>query len=195
MPLDHTLAKRLCKDLFESGIGGLDIKTQVITRNDKVEKVIVAIPLLDDTSKKTVKHFVRSRIKGRYQLIINGTGRYVKHSSIADCGTTGRKLAVDFYGGNSKLGGGSPCRPPPRYQLLDEIQNGRNDRPRLLHRQTGGGFHRSRHGGKHVGRGDNGHQSTGDMQGVQVEHPDLCVYVPLGAVRRISTRQSMGIGL
>ena len=103
MPLDHTLAKRLCKDLFESGIGGLDIKTQVITRNDKVEKVIVAIPLLDDTSKKTVKH--------------------------------------------------------------------------------------------HVGRGDNGHQSTGDMQGVQVEHPDLCVYVPLGAVRRISTRQSMGIGL
>ena len=105
MPLDHTLAKRLCKDLFESGIGGLDIKTQVITRNDKVEKVIVAIPLLDDTSKKTVKHFVRSRIKGRYQLIINGTGRYVKHSSIADCGTTGRKLAVDFYGGNSKLGG------------------------------------------------------------------------------------------
>lgn len=209
MPLDHTLAKRLCKDLFESGIGGLDIKTQVITRNDKVEKVIVAIPLLDDTSKKTVKHFVRSRIKGRYQLIINGTGRYVKHSSIADCGTTGRKLAVDFYGGNSKLGGGSPwtkdaskadltlnlAARPPRYQLLDEIQNGRNDRPRLLHRQTGGGFHRSRHGGKHVGRGDNGHQSTGDMQGVQVEHPDLCVYVPLGAVRRISTRQSMGIGL
>ena len=72
------------------------------------EQGIVASPLLDETSKKTVKHFVRSRIKGRYQLIINGTGRYVKHSSIADCGTTGRKLAVDFYGGNSKLGGGSP---------------------------------------------------------------------------------------
>lgn len=108
MPLDHTLAKRLCKDLFESGIGGLDIKTQVVTRNDKVEKVIVAIPLFDDTSKRTVRHFVRSRMKGRYQLIINGTGRYVQHSSIADCGTTGRKLAVDFYGGNSKIGGGSP---------------------------------------------------------------------------------------
>lgn len=106
MPYDHTVAKRLCKALFESGLGGLDIKTQVVTRNDKVEKVIVAIPLLDDTSKKTVKHFVRSRVRGAYQLIINGTGRYVKHSSIADCGTTGRKLAVDFYGGNSKIGGG-----------------------------------------------------------------------------------------
>jgi S-adenosylmethionine synthetase len=108
MPYDHYLAKRLCKELFESGIGGLDIKTQVVTRDDKVEKVIVAIPLLDETSKKTVKHFVRSRVKGRYQLIINGTGRYVKHSSIADCGTTGRKLAVDFYGGNCRVGGGSP---------------------------------------------------------------------------------------
>lgn len=106
MPIDHHIAKRLCKELFESGIGGLDIKTQVVTRNDKVEKVIVAIPLLDETSKKTVKHFVRSRVKGLYQLIINGTGRYVKHSSIADCGTTGRKLAVDFYGGNCKIGGG-----------------------------------------------------------------------------------------
>jgi S-adenosylmethionine synthetase len=108
MPYDHYLAKRLCKELFESGIGGLDIKTQVVTRDDKVEKVIVAIPLLDERSKKTVKHFVHSRVKGRYQLIINGTGRYIKHSSIADCGTTGRKLAVDFYGGNCRVGGGSP---------------------------------------------------------------------------------------
>lgn len=108
MPIDHTIAKRLCKELFDSKLGGLDIKTQVITRNDKVEKVIVAIPLLDDTSKKKVKHFVRSRVKGNYKLVINGTGRYVAHSSIADCGTTGRKLAVDFYGGNCKIGGGSP---------------------------------------------------------------------------------------
>jgi S-adenosylmethionine synthetase len=108
MPLDHTLAKRLCKELFDSNLGGLDIKTQVVTRNDKVEKIIVAIPLLEDTPKKKIKSFVRSRVKGRYQLIINGTGRYVKHSSIADCGTTGRKLAVDFYGGNCKIGGGSP---------------------------------------------------------------------------------------
>lgn len=108
MPLDHTIAKRLCKELFESGIGGLDVKTQVVLRNDKIEKIIVAIPLLDETSKKVVKHFVRSRIPGAYKLIINGTGRYVQHSSVADCGTTGRKLAVDFYGGNCKIGGGCP---------------------------------------------------------------------------------------
>ena len=108
MPLDHTIAKRLCKALFESGLGGLDIKTQVVTDDGKIVKVIVAIPLLEGTPVKKIRRFVRSRIKGRYKLIVNGTGRYVRHSSIADCGTTGRKLAVDFYGGNSKIGGGSP---------------------------------------------------------------------------------------
>lgn len=107
MPYDHTIAKRLCKELFESGLGGLDIKTQVVTKDDKIIKIIVAIPLLN-TSVRSVKNFIRSRVKGRYKIIVNGTGKYVTHSSIADCGTTGRKLAVDFYGGNCKLGGGSP---------------------------------------------------------------------------------------
>lgn len=43
-----------------------------------------------------------------YKLIVNGTGRYLKHGPVGDCGTTGRKLVVDFYGGNCKIGGGSP---------------------------------------------------------------------------------------
>lgn len=108
MPLDHTLAKRLCKTLFESGVGGLDIKTQVVTDDRDVCKVIVAIPLLLEADTERVANTVRSAIKGDYSLTINGTGRYVQHSTIADCGTTGRKLAVDFYGGNCKIGGGSP---------------------------------------------------------------------------------------
>lgn len=110
MPFDHTLAKRLCKALFDSGIGGLDIKTQVVMHGNRVRKVIVAIPLLPDTPIKKVKKFIKSKLRGLrgYKLIVNGTGRYVQHSTIADCGTTGRKLAVDFYGGNCKIGGGSP---------------------------------------------------------------------------------------
>ncbi len=108
MPLDHTIAKRLCKVLFDSGIGGLDIKTQVITDDNVITKIIVAIPLLPEQDTQTVEQFVRSQVKGKYALIVNGTGSYVAHSSIADCGTTGRKLAVDFYGGNCKIGGGSP---------------------------------------------------------------------------------------
>ena len=52
--------------------------------------------------------FIRNIVPGNYSIIINGTGSYKQHSSIADCGTTGRKLAVDFYGRNCKIGGGSP---------------------------------------------------------------------------------------
>lgn len=108
MPFEHATAMYLCKELFESGIGGLDIKTQVVTDNDVITKIIVAIPLFPEQDIKTVKHFVRSKVAGNYELIINGTGRYIQHSSRADCGTTGRKLAVDFYGGGCKIGGGSP---------------------------------------------------------------------------------------
>ncbi len=107
MPRDHAYAKRLCKVLFESGLGGLDIKTQVYCDDDKVTKIIVAIPLLDENT-EPIEQLVRETIPGDYEIIVNGTGRYVKHSSIADCGTTGRKLVVDFYGGNCKIGGGSP---------------------------------------------------------------------------------------
>lgn len=114
MPLDHSLAKRLCKELFESGLGGLDIKTQVTVEDGAVTKVIVAIPLPEKgykASLRAVRRFVRQRMQRwgrRYELIVNGTGTYVRHSSLADCGTTGRKLVVDFYGGNARIGGGSP---------------------------------------------------------------------------------------
>lgn len=108
MPKDIYLAKKLGQELFASGLGGLDIKTQVVIDDGYVEKVIVAIPLLSDDI-SAVRDKVFSVIPGAYyELIINGTGRYVKHASMGDCGTTGRKLAVDFYGGNCNVGGGSP---------------------------------------------------------------------------------------
>lgn len=127
MPIDHHLAKVICKELFDSKIGGLDIKTQVIMEDYKVEKIIVAIPLIDNINESRKKSQVEDIVLNvlaynnvdfverletedeiRRNIIINGTGRYVSHSSIADCGTTGRKLVVDLYGGNCKIGGGSP---------------------------------------------------------------------------------------
>lgn len=108
MPKDFYLAKRLGMSLYRSCVGGLDIKTQIVVSGGKVKKVIVAIPLNEKQEIKDVEQAVRSLIKGRYKLIINGTGKYVKHASAGDCGTTGRKLAVDFYGGNCNVGGGSP---------------------------------------------------------------------------------------
>ena len=108
MPVDHSLAKRICKGLFESKIGGLDIKTQVVMDKTIVKEIIAAIPLLDEAKVLEVDKLIRDIVPGDYPTVINGTGSYKQHSSIADCGTTGRKLAVDFYGGNCKIGGGSP---------------------------------------------------------------------------------------
>lgn len=111
MPADYYLTKKIGQELYESGIGGLDIKTQVVINDDHISKVIVAIPLKDHISQKEkmVEDIVREIIPAdTYELIINGTGSYVRHSSMGDCGTTGRKLAVDFYGGNCNVGGGSP---------------------------------------------------------------------------------------
>lgn len=110
LPKDFYLAKKLGQKLFESKLGGLDIKTQIVLDDlEAVKKVIVAIPLLNDDNLPKIKDLIRSVIPAcDYELIINGTGKYVKHSSMGDCGTTGRKLAVDFYGGNCNVGGGSP---------------------------------------------------------------------------------------
>lgn len=108
MPYDHTIAKRICKHLFDSGIGGLDIKAQVITDDGEIKKLIVAIPLQEEADEKSVRDYLCGIAKKGCEIIINGTGRYVQHSPIADCGTTGRKLAVDFYGGSCRIGGGSP---------------------------------------------------------------------------------------
>ena len=123
MPLDHYLAKDLGMFLYknakENNIGGLDIKTQItLNDDDMIEQVIVAIPVLntieyEEVTKSIYNWLMKENVDlmefiEQGKLIINGTGIYQYHSSVGDCGITGRKLAVDFYGGNSKIGGGSP---------------------------------------------------------------------------------------
>lgn len=112
MPKDIYLARAIGKRLYDDRVGGLDIKTQVYLDDEMVKKVIVAIPLHNDyliSGKNAVTEIVHEVVTDfNGDIVINGTGSYVKHSSIGDCGTTGRKLAVDFYGGNCVIGGGSP---------------------------------------------------------------------------------------
>ena len=108
MPRDHYLARKLGQALFKSRLGGLDIKTLVATEDGNATHVTVAIPLMDgDWNEATVRETAQETT-GCRNIIVNGTGRYVRHSSLADCGVTGRKLAVDLYGGNCRIGGGSP---------------------------------------------------------------------------------------
>lgn len=104
------LARKLNKALYEkarkSNNLGLDIKTQITLNDDKIETAIVAIPMLRD---EDLTSFVTQTLgETPENIIINGTGRYTFHASVADCGVTGRKLACDFYSTACPVGGGSP---------------------------------------------------------------------------------------
>lgn len=109
------LARKLNKALYDkartSDNLGIDIKTQITLNDDKIETAIVAIPMLHD---EDLTDFVISVLGEKpAHIIINGTGRYTYHGSIADCGITGRKLACDFYSTASPIGGGSPWTKDP----------------------------------------------------------------------------------
>lgn len=108
LPVAKRLAEVIGKRLYKSETLGKDIKTLVITDNGQLKKVIVAVPALtpQDLDENEVIKNLRTTL-GK-NLIINGTGEFKQHGPVADCGTTGRKLAVDFYGGFCKIGGGSP---------------------------------------------------------------------------------------
>ncbi|MBQ7633361.1 MAG: methionine adenosyltransferase domain-containing protein [Alphaproteobacteria bacterium] len=108
---EQYLANKLCKALYEYALQnihlGIDIKTQ-ITLNELsgVDTVIVAIPMLDEVD--LTSFIIRALGEEPENIIVNGTGTYKRHSSIADCGVTGRKLACDFYSASAPVGGGSP---------------------------------------------------------------------------------------
>lgn len=105
------LARKLNRALYglarESDTLGLDIKTQITLADDgTIDTAIVAIPMQVDAD---LTDFVVRTLGARPRhIIINGTGRYTYHASIADCGVTGRKLACDFYSTACPVGGGSP---------------------------------------------------------------------------------------
>jgi S-adenosylmethionine synthetase len=108
---EQFLAQKLNKALYEEALRnknlGLDIKTQITLDDDgSIETVIAAVPMLKPVN---IIDFVLDALgEEPKRVIINGTGTYKCHSSVADCGVTGRKLACDFYSGTCPVGGGSP---------------------------------------------------------------------------------------
>ena len=110
MPKDWWLARIIGLHLYATRYAGIDIKTQVTMKDDKIDEIVVAIPMNHRHFDADIAAAVAFCCDGKrdYKLHINGTGKFIKHGPIGDCGITGRKLAVDFYGGNCKIGGGSP---------------------------------------------------------------------------------------
>lgn len=107
--LTHCIAKSIGQRFFNEGVFGKDIKVLVVADNGHIDKVVLALPVKEGMKRsKELNTLFNACCDSKIELIINGTGKFVKHGPIADSGTTGRKLAVDFYGGSCKIGGGSP---------------------------------------------------------------------------------------
>ena len=120
MPMDKYFANKIGTHLYRCALRGdikigLDIKVLVSIKDSAtVEQVIVAAPMLPENEKEareSIETIVRNVIFPHgvetKEIIINGTGAYVIHSSVGDAGVVGRKLAVDFYGLNCPIGGGT----------------------------------------------------------------------------------------
>lgn len=120
MPMDKYFANAIGTRLYNASLTGeapigLDIKVLVSIKNaTTVEQVVVAAPMLSENEKSCVD-FIKARVRNILfahgvtceEIIVNGTGAYVIHSTIGDAGVVGRKLAVDFYGLNCPIGGGT----------------------------------------------------------------------------------------
>lgn len=108
---EQYLARYLNNALYikarESKNLGIDIKTQItLNHYGHIETAVVAIPMLEPEN--LTDFIIQTLGETPTTLIINGTGTFKTHSSVADCGITGRKLACDFYGTAASIGGGSP---------------------------------------------------------------------------------------
>ncbi len=112
MPKDCFLARKLAQSIA-GRLGGRDVKTLVTLSDGKPVECFIAIPLPPGASEAPVIEEAEAMMGEDCRIVLNGTGRYVKHGPSGDCGTTGRKLVVDFYGGNSRIGGGSPWGKDP----------------------------------------------------------------------------------
>ncbi len=116
MPAELVQARKLSNALYEkakqSDNLGLDIKTQItLDETGHIHTAIVAIPMLQPED--LTDYVIQTLGQKPDKIIINGTGAYTLHSSVADCGITGRKLACDFYSTACPVGGGSPWTKDP----------------------------------------------------------------------------------
>ena len=131
-PQDVYLARQIGRRLYRAALEGeapigLDIKVLVSLADTKaeigndIEQVIVAAPMLPQNASaaRTFIQRVVEEMAGSFcgarigEIVINGTGAYVTHSSVGDAGVVGRKLAVNFYGLNCPVGGGAPWGKDP----------------------------------------------------------------------------------
>ncbi len=128
MPLPIELSHNLIRELYEMRVSGTlpylrpDAKAQVTVEYDeqnsplRVHTIVISTQHSVDVEhsqivrdmKVMIKHVVPKGLLDEDTLFyINPTGRFVVGGPTADCGVTGRKTAVDTYGGMARHGGGA----------------------------------------------------------------------------------------
>ena len=121
--LSHKLSKRLSFVRKNKILDYLfpDGKTQVTVEYDgdkpiRLDTIVVSAQhssgvseenLRKDIKKEVIEYVASDLIDERTKIFINHTGRFVIGGPSADCGLTGRKIAVDLYGGSARIGGGA----------------------------------------------------------------------------------------
>ena len=122
--LAHNLARKLSHVRKDGSLPYLmpDGKTQVTVEYDndvpkRIDSVVVSAQHRDYVSMDQLRNDIKknvifesipsSLIDENTKFFINPTGRFVIGGPVADSGLTGRKLAVDTYGGISRIGGGA----------------------------------------------------------------------------------------
>lgn len=122
--LSHKLLEELRKLREEKELLylGPDAKSQVTVEYDKsynplrVHTIVISTQHSEDVEREKLvadmksmarRVIPRNMIDDKTLFYINPTGRFVIGGPYGDCGLTGRKLAVDTYGGMARHGGGA----------------------------------------------------------------------------------------
>lgn len=127
MPLPIMLANKLAYRLAEvrksdpNSFLLPDGKTQVTIEYvdnvpTRVDTIVIACQYSASVSRAVLEEFIKKQVifdvlspelcDKNTKIIINGSGSFTIGGPFADSGTTGRKIAVDTYGGTGRIGGG-----------------------------------------------------------------------------------------
>jgi S-adenosylmethionine synthetase len=111
MPLEYELARDLCKSIFE--IYPYDAKTQVTIDGNKV---LVVLASFQNSKNENLLKLVKEKIEiwsqngldiTNVKYLVNPSGEWDLGNFDADTGLSGRKLIIDNYGPEVRIGGGS----------------------------------------------------------------------------------------
>lgn len=109
MPLEYELARELCKAIYE--VYPYDGKTQVTLNGAKVVAVVASF---QNTKNEDLLKIVQEKLASFAGLdisatkyLLNPSGEWNQGGFDADTGLSGRKLIIDNYGPEVRIGGGS----------------------------------------------------------------------------------------